>query len=76
MWLRRKNEPTVGLGWNCISFPSVPSMSNPMVKSALENFPKAKIQEIYTQTSEVEKSEDEAYLTSYEEEWDPFEDND
>ena len=47
-----------------------------MVKSALENFPKAKIQEIYTQTSEVEKSEDEAYLTSYDEEWDPFEEND
>ena len=52
------------------------ALKNPMVKSALENFPKAKIQEIYTQTSEVEKSEDEAYLTSYDEEWDPFEEND
>jgi DNA polymerase-3 subunit gamma/tau len=52
------------------------ALKNPMVKSALENFPKAKIQEIYTKTSEGDKSDDEANLTSYDEEWDPFEEND
>ena len=46
------------------------------MQSALENFPKAKIQEIYTQTIEVEKSDDDAHLTSYDEDWDPFEGND
>ena len=52
------------------------ALKNPMVQSALENFPKAKIQEIYTQTLEVEESDDEEHLTSYDEEWDPFEGND
>ena len=52
------------------------ALKNPIVQSALENFPKAKIQEIYTQTIEVEKSDDDAHLTSYDEDWDPFEGND
>jgi len=52
------------------------ALENPMVKSALQNFPKAKINEIHIQTIPVEKFDEDSHLISYEGEWDPFEDGD